>query len=225
MVIIMNNTKIPAFLLYPDDPISKIMFEKSMTQIQNTRCGYRFMLYSDVAKPIPEIEKRTPQFDINEIHYYYKEDSLSWYSIYTMKGSAVKSTPLRNWVERVDYFAAVMGVMDEVLKTPRLLRGKKYKKVAFVDMEEWSDYNRLHGFDESHVYGHVFYLNDQLYKKFILLARKSDYSWRIEVNIPSKTESICPPDFVPAGQTFGSFYPLDNRYTGPSGWLKNLKRL
>lgn len=76
-------------------------------------------------------------------------------------------------------------------------------------MEEWNDYNQLHGFDESRVYCQVFYLNGQLYKKFILVARKRDCSWRVEVNIPSETEQVLPPDFVPAGQTFDSFYPLD----------------
>lgn len=205
----MNDTKIPVFLLYPDDQISEMMFEKSMKQIQNTRCGYRFMLYSDAARSVPEIEKQSQQFEIDEIHYYYKEDSPSWYSICTMKGETVKSTPVRNWVEKADQFAVMLGAMDQALRTPKSFRGRAYKKVALVDMEEWNAYNQLHGFDESHVYCHVFYLNKQLYKKFILMARRNDCSWRVEVNIPSETEQILPPDFVPAGQTFGSFYPLN----------------
>ena len=204
-----KDKRIPVFLLYPDDLISEMMFGKSMKQIQNTRCGYRFMLYSEVAGSVPKIEKQSQQFAIDEIHYYYKEDSPSWYSICTMKGGTVKNTPVRNWVERGDQFAMMLGAMDQVLRTPRLLRGQTYNKVALVDMEEWNDYNQLHGFDESHVYGHVFYLNDQLYKKFILVARKHDCSWRVEVNIPSETEKILPSDYVPAGQTFGSFYPIN----------------
>lgn len=205
----MSDTKIPAFLLYPDDQISEMMFGKSMKQIQNTRCGYCFMLYSDAARSVPEIEEQSPQLEIDEIHYYYKEDSPSWYSICTMKGGTVESTPVRNWVEKADQFAVMLGAMDQALRTPKSFRGRAYKKVALVDMEEWNAYNQLHGFDESHVYCHVFYLNEQLYKKFILVARRNDCSWRVEVNIPSETEQILPPDFVPAGQTFGSFYPLN----------------
>lgn len=205
----MNDIKIPAFLLYPDDPISEMMFGKSMKQIQNTRYGYRFMLYSEAARSVPDIEEQSSQFEIDEIHYYYKESSPSWYYICTMKDGSVKNNTVRNWVEKADHFAAMLGVMDQVLRISRPLRGRTYRKVALLDMEEWNDYNRLHGFDESHVYGHVFYLNAQLCKKFILVARKHDCSWRVEVNIPSETEKILPPDFVPAGQTFGSFYPVN----------------
>jgi hypothetical protein len=88
------------------------------------------------------------------------------------------------------------------------MRNRAYQKAALYDMEEWPDYNQLHGFDESHVYSHVFYLDHQLYKKFILVAKKWDCSWRVEVNILSEHEQIMLPDFVPAGQAFGSFYPL-----------------
>ncbi len=33
---------------------------------------------------------------------------------------------------------------------------------------------------------------------------------RVEVKSPSEHEQIIQPDFVPAGQTFGKFYPLDH---------------
>lgn len=210
----MNDIQIPEFLLYPDDPFSEMMFGKSMEQVQNTKCGYRFMLYSEAAGSVPDIEEHSSQFEIDEVHYYYKESSLSWYSICTMKDESVKNNKVRSWVEKADHFAAMSGAMDQVLRLPGPLRGRAYKKVALADLEEWNDYNRLHGFDESHVYGHVFYLDAQLYKKFILVARKDDRSWRAEVNIPSETEIILPPDFVPAGQTFGSFYPLNGDTSG-----------
>ena len=141
-------------------------------------------------------------------YYYFKKDSPSWYSVCTMKDQSVSANSVRNWVEKADRFAAMFGAMDQVLRTPKPFAGQAYKKIAMVDMEEGPDYNRFHGFDESHVYGHVFYLNDQLYKKFILVAKKGICSWRIEINIPSETEQIIAPDFVPAGQTFGSFYPI-----------------
>ena len=204
----MSELKIPAFLRYPDDPISEIMFEKNMQQIQNERCRYRFSLYTEIAETVPEIEKQNPPFEINETHYYCKEGSSAWYSVNTMKDDSVLNNPVCNWVEGADGLAEMFGAMDQVLRVPKTLRGKTYKKFYMMDMEEWSDYNELHGFDESHIYGHIFYLDDQLYKKFILVAKRQDYSWRIEVNIPSEHIQMIPPDFVPAGQTFGKFYPL-----------------
>lgn len=204
----MSKIEIPSFLRYPDDPLSKMMFEASMKKIQNDKCGYRFMLYTESAESVPEINQLTPPFEINEIHYYFKDNSPSWYSICTMKDKSVSVNSVRSWVEKADRFAAMIGDMDQVLRTPKPFIGQVYKKVAMVDMDEWPDYNRLHSFDESHVYGHVFYLNDQLYKKFILVAKKNICSWRVEINIPSDTEQIYPPDFVPAGQTFGSFYSI-----------------
>ena len=206
----MNGVKIPAFLLYPEDPLSKMMFENSMKPVQNEDCGYRFMLYTDAAEPDPEIEKQSPMFQINENHYFFRAGSPAWYCVCTMKDNSVINNSVRSWVEKADHLATMIGAMDQVLRTPKAMRGKAYKKVNMVDMGEWPDYNTLHGFDESHVYGHIFYLDDQLFKKFILVAKRQDRSWRIEVNIPSEIEQIIPPDFIPAGQTFGSFYPLDN---------------
>ena len=204
-----NNTpKIPAFLKYPNGSLSNMMFGKSMEQVKNDECGYRFMLYTEAADVNPEIEMQRPAFDINEVHYYCKEGSLSWYSVCTMKDRSVLNNSVKSWVEKADHFTTMMGAMDMVLRTPESFRGKTYKRVEMFDMGEWTDYNALHGFDESHVYGHVFYLDSQLYKKFILLAKKSDCSWRIEVNFPSDNEKILPPDFLPAGQTFGEFYPI-----------------
>ena len=205
----MNEVTIPAFLLYPENPLSEMMFGNSMKLVQNEECGYRFMLYTDAADPDPVIEKQKPPFQINENHYYFKAGLPAWYCICTMKDDSVINNSVRNWVEKADHFAVMIGAMDQVLMAPKMMRGKAYEKVGMVDMGEWPDYNTLHGFDESHVYGHVFYLNGQLYKKFILVAKRQDCSWRAEVNIPSESEQIIPPDFVPAGQTFGSFYPLD----------------
>ena len=135
-----------------------------------------------------------------------------------MKGESVLHTPLRNWVEKADAFTTMFDAMDIVLRTPTPLRNKTYKKVMMADLEEFADYNRIHGFEESHVYAHVFYLDDQLYKKFILLAKKNDCAWRAEVTIPTKMESIIPPDYVPPALVFGSFFPIVEEK--PQGILK-----
>lgn len=178
-----------------------------MKQIRSEKCGYTFMLYTAVAEPDPDVQPQTPPFELNETHIYSKEDSPSWYSVCIMKDKSVANNSVRSWVEKADRFATKLGAMDAVLRTPKSLAGQTYKRAAMVDLEESPAYNQLHDFDESHVYCHVFYLNDQLYKKFILVVKKNICSWRVEVNIPSDTEQILPSDYVPAGQTFGSFYP------------------
>ena len=208
---IMHELNIPSFLRYPDDPFSEKMFRKQMRQIQNDRCFYRFMLYTGIADPVPETEGQFPLFEINETHYYTKKKSRSWYSVSIMKDRSVADNTVCSWVEKADRFTEMFGIMDQVLRTPAPMRGKTYQEVAVFDLEEWPDYNWIHGFDESHVYARVFYLDRQLYKKFILVAKKQDISWRVEVNTPSETEQIIPPDFVPAGQTFGCFCPVGIR--------------
>ena len=162
-----NELTIPAFLIYPKDPLSERMFENKMKWIQNKDCGYRFMLFTDVADPDPDREEQVSPFMLNENHYYYKTGSLSWYCICTMKDALVANTPVRNWFEKEDQLTVMFGASDMFLRTPQTMRGKAYKKVSIVDLGEYPDFNMQHGFDETHVYGHIFYLGDQLYKKFI----------------------------------------------------------
>ncbi len=216
-----NTSDIPAYLRYPDDPISEKMFADSMVSIENERCNYRFMLYSEIADPIPVIEQQSPQFDRNEIHYYLKEDAAPWYSISTMKHESVLKNDPGEWVEGTDRIFTLMGATDLLLRVPEKLRGAEYKKVSMFNLGESAAYNKLHGFDASNVYCHVFYLGEQLYKKFILVTKKHDWTWRVEVNIPSEYEQVISPDFVPAGQTFGSFGPLETADTGRYYTAKN----
>ena len=125
-----------------------------------------------------------------------------------MKGESVRQNSVRNWVEKADQFLDMMGAMDSMLRLPRRLQGKKYTQLAKYDMGECLPYNQLHGFDESHGYSHIFLLDRQIYKKFILVARKDNCAWRAEVNIGSDQNQIMPQDYVPCGQTFGGFFPL-----------------
>jgi len=201
-----GSNVLPPFLLYPDDPIAKIMFESETEQVLDPRCGYRFMLYTQIGNTTPEVEADTQMFEINETHFFHKPQSDSWCTVSTMKGESVKNTPVCKWVES-DNVLMMFGATDQLLRLPKPFRNLTYRRVALLDMQECFEYNKLHGFDESHVYCHVFYLNNQLYKKFILVAKKQNTSWRVEVNIPSNTESILPPDFTPPGMVFGSFYP------------------
>ena len=77
----MSEVKIPAYLVYPNDPIAEKMFGNSMRQIRNEKCGYQFMLYTEIANTKPEIEYQSPSYMINETHYYYRSDSLAWVTV------------------------------------------------------------------------------------------------------------------------------------------------
>ncbi len=68
----------------------------------------------------------------------------------------------------------MLEAYDMVLRVPKHMWGKTFKNVAMYYIKQNELYNQLHGFDESHLYCRVFYLGEQLYKKFILLAKKDD---------------------------------------------------
>ena len=126
-------------------------------------------------------------------------------TISKMNNEYIHTSNLRDLVE--NQFALMIDY-DNILRIPQHMRGKTFKDIAMYYIEQNDLYNQLHGFDEAYVYCRVFYLDKQLYKKFILVAKKDDWAWRIEENVPSLSEEIEPPDFVPAGQTFGRFYPI-----------------
>ena len=202
-------SQLPAYLRYPNDALSVFLFKEKMKEVINESCNYRFMLYTDTAEFTPVIDKQMPPLDVNEIHYYFKDGVKAWYSISTMKHESVRTNSVRSWVERADNLSFMIGAYDIALRVPESFKGQEFRNVNAYDMGEEVLYNELHGFDESHLYARIFYLGEQVYKKFILVAKKDDWSWRVEVNIPSTSEEILPPDFVPAGQTFGKFYPVN----------------
>lgn len=201
------DSTIPAYLQYPDDPISKTMFKDHMIQIKNERCAYRFLLYADGISPEPVVEQNSPPFDRNETHYYANPETPFWDTVSTMKHESVSTGSVVRWIQS-DELSERMGAVDAFLRRPEFMRGRAYRAAAMLyDLGESAAYNTEHGFDESHVFCRVFYLDEQIYKKFILLARRKDWSWRCEVNIPAQRAEIMPPDFVPPGLVFGSFFP------------------
>ena len=202
-------SQLPPYLRYPNDALSEFMFGGKMKEVVSTTCNYKFMLYTEVADQTPVIEELTPPFDCNETHYYFKEDSKAWYSVSTMKHKSVRTNSVRSWVEKADALQLALGAHDLALRVPPSFRDREYRNVGMFYVEQNYLYNELHGFDESHLYCRIFYLGGQLYKKFLLVAKKDDWSWRVEENIPSRSEAIEPTDFVPAGQTFGRFYPVN----------------
>ena len=103
----------------------------------------------------------------------------------------------------------LFGEMKPFLNLPSGLANGEYRRVEMHDLGECTAYNKLHGFGETHVWCHVFYLGDNLYKKFILCAKRNTSSWKVECTIPSDLEALLPTDAVPPGQVFGSFFPAD----------------
>lgn len=65
-----DRIEIPGYLVYPSDPLSQIMFGSKMQKVCDKRCGYQFMLYTDIADLTPEIRQQRPPFDINETHIF-----------------------------------------------------------------------------------------------------------------------------------------------------------
>lgn len=200
---------LPEFLVYPRDPIARKMFEGKVKELFNWKCGYQFLLYTDIADTMPEIRHQQPTFECNETHIYRRSDSLSFISVSTMKSPGVKTSNIRNWVEAQHQMGLIFGNMTSFLNIPSGLEGGEYHHVNMHDLGREDAYNRLHGFEETHTYCHVFYLDKQLYKKFILVAKRDTVSWKVECTVPSETERLHPSDLIPPGMLFGSFFPLD----------------
>ncbi|MGN0801707.1 MAG: hypothetical protein ACI4MF_03820 [Candidatus Faecivicinus sp.] len=200
---------LPGYLVYPNDPIAQKMFGSQMTAVSDQRCGYQFMLYTGIADTVPEIRQQTPAFDLNETHIFWKPDSPSWCSVSTLKALSVKTSNLRSWVESYDQMDMMFGAATPFVNLPSNWEAGEYQRVNMYYLGENAAYNRLHRFEESHVYCHVFYLNSQLYKRFILCDRNDTSSWKVECTFPSKQEALQPTDTVPAGQIFGSFFPTE----------------
>ena len=118
---------IPGYLVYPNDQLSQRMFSSKMQKVCDKRCGYRFLLYTDIADPSPEIRQQTPPFDINETHIFWKPDSPSFYSVSTMKAPSVKTSNLRNWGEANDQMGMLFGNMAPFLNLPAGLAAGEYR--------------------------------------------------------------------------------------------------
>ena len=121
----------------------------------------------------------------------------------------MKSSNLRNWVEAQDQLGLMLGVMTPFLNIPSRMEAGEYRRGGMIDLGQEAAYNKLRGFEETHAYCHVFYLGNKLYKKFILIAKRGTSSWKVECTIPSETERLLPPELIPPGMVFGSFFPME----------------
>lgn len=204
-----GQSDLPGYLVYPQDPIAQKMFGSEMKAVIDRRCGYQFMLYTGIADIKPEIRKQMPDFDLNETHIFWKTGSPSCCSVSTMKAPSVKTSNLRGWVESNDQMGLMFVEMVPFLNLPSQWEAGEYRRVQLYYLGENTTYGKLHGFEETHVYCHVFYLGDKLYKKFILCVKKNTTSWKVECTFPSEREVLLPTDTVPPGQIFGSFFPTE----------------
>ncbi len=200
--------RLPGYLLYPYDPIIQQMLEGDMVPVRNMRCGYQFKLYTAIADPTPLVRQNASVGMINEAHIFWKQGSPSWYTLSTMRGPAVATSPLRGWVEHGYKLGLLMGDLSLLVNLPPQLQGREIQNVEMSYLGQNPAYNHLHVLEESHVYAHVFSLGGTLYKNFILCAKREITSWKVECAVPAQYKQIMPPDFVPPGQTFGSFFPL-----------------
>ena len=198
-----GQATLPAFLRYPDDPISQLMFEPQMRDVVNAPCRYQFRLYTEIADVTPETRVASP---MEEVHTYWKEGQPAWCSVSTMKSPSVKTSPLNGWLG-TDQFSEMFGQINQLLRCNAGRDTSAYQSCEKGFLGQSKEYDRLHQFAESCVFAHVFTLGGQYYKKFILLARQEEIAWRVECTIPSDVPGIAPTDFVPPALVFGSFFP------------------
>ncbi len=202
-----EQAPLPAFLLRPMDEFSEKFIGKDMITVRDAKCKYATEIYGEVAENNPKVVKYGT-YEINESHIYSKEGESSWYVISTMKTPSVRTSDLKNSV-------LAPYNLSRSFKTPETLillpDGKSYDGYSSIKMNymgSYDNYARQKGLDEAVVFCHVFSLGNEMYKDFILCARKGDYSWKLETIIPAKHQQILPPDFVPPGYFFGSFQTL-----------------
>ena len=198
-----------AYLICPKEAFARGRFGKENKAVRDERCGYTFLLDTSVAAEKPEIRGQQPSFERNETHLYWKRGSDACISVSTMKAPSVRTSSLRGWVEHNDRLGQMFGQMTLFLNLPSPQSGAQYRRVQMIDLGECPAYGKLHGFEETHAYCHVYYLDDKLYRKFILCARRDDTAWKVECTLPARREPLLPADEALPGQTFGSFFPLD----------------
>ena len=198
-------SKLPKYLIYPQNLDSKAK------AISNQKCGYQLMLDNELANTTPEVKKNQPAFDCNETHIYWKTNLPYFVSVTTMKTPSVKTSNLKGWVESQDKMGQMFGSMISFLNLPSKMNFGEYTRVQMIYLGQSETYNKLHSFEETHVYCHIFYLGNQLYKKFILCAKRGITSWKVECTIPTEPNAVPTQNIELPGMIFGSFFKAMNK--------------
>lgn len=203
-----TQANLPEYLTYPNDCISQKILSPHLMAVCDQKCGCEFMLYNQIANRKPEIRNATPAFDLNETHIFWKPGAPSWCAVSAIRGSDIRTADLKSWVEVNDFFCVLTGDMSQILNQPTQMESGAYRRAAMQYLGSNADYNRLHGFQEAHIYCHRFYLGDILYMQCILCAKRDITAWKVECTFPIQEETTDPSDMVLPGLLFGSFFPV-----------------
>ena len=125
-----------------------------------------------------------------------------------MKTPMVKTSPLNSMVLSSYHFSQMFEQPELVLNLPKGWNIDDYQSIELNYLGSWEEYNRMHHFEESELYCHIFILNGKPHKDYILCARKDLYVWKVECYLGAANTQIDVTDFVPVGYTFGSFFPM-----------------
>ncbi len=200
---------LPGFLVKPNDPISNRMYGGQLTPVTDRRCGYQIEINESYQNRQPEVRSRSGQFEIDETHIYSKPDVPSWYAVSTMKTPMVRTSPLASSVQTPYNMAKLLDEPSILIPLPEGRSFDGYQSIRLMNLGSFEAFTRQKGLDESMVFCHVFQLGGQVYKDYILCARKGDYAWKLECFIQSQNDNpeIQAVDFVPPGFLFGGFCP------------------
>lgn len=201
-----SSEPLPGFLVKPSHPLIQQMFGQ-FTPVQDRRCGYQIELNPDYTSLIPQISKRSTQFEIDETHIYSKPDMPSWQAVTIMKTPMVKTSPLQSMALTPYRMYRMLDVPAMAIPFPEHRSVESFESIQMHLLGGWEAYTRQKGLDESLVFCHVFRLNGEVYKDYILCARQGDFAWKLDCIIQSQENSteIHAVDFVPPGFLFGGF--------------------
>lgn len=207
---LINGVLIVSFLTKPTDGFSAKFFGKDMVQVSNILCRYKMEIYGPAAGKKPYKGKKSKAFKIDDTHIYCRYSSDSWYAVSTLKTPAVKTTPLKNMVLSPYYLSQMTGQPMPFVSIPQDRKIEDYKSMELTCLGSWEEYNRIHCLEETVVYCHIFLLNGEIYKDYILCARKNEYAWKVECYLKAMHADarMFVTDSVPVGYTFGSFFPI-----------------
>ncbi len=198
---------LPGFLVKPDDPISNMMYGAQLVTIVNRRCGYSIEINESYYNRQPEVRTQSGLFEINETHIYSKQNIPSWYAVTTLKTPTVRTSLLENSVKGAYISSKMFDEPSLLIPLPAGRSFDGYESIRMINLGEWKAFTQQKSLDESIVFCHVFQLGGQVYKDYILSARKGDYGWKLECFIQSQNDNpeIQAVDFVPPGFLFGGF--------------------
>lgn len=208
---------LPGFLVKPNDFISNKMYGDNLSGVWDERCNYYIEINETYYNLVPEVRKDSPD---EEVHIFSKPDTPSWQTVTIMHTPKVRTLPLENLVIS-KYNTMLRQEIWEMDWWPMVQLPEKkaygiwpdlhYESIRLIELGNWPEFDRPRKLEQSLAFCHIFILKCEIFKDYILCARKGDFAWRLDCYIQSQMNSmdIHPADFAPPGFLFGSFRPLD----------------